>query len=343
MRYNPFFYVSSDAELRIRDLQLIAQILIPETKVGDSFWAISSRELFLTLSLYLIETNRMPTLEKIHDLSKQSDFFIWLLTQVNENDQIYFKHLKQNAYSLLQTDEKTQKNILKDFHSRLSLFNDPIVGYAASDNDFDFSEIRRKKMSIYIMIPDSDKERLSPLLTLFWVQLINAISAHEPMADEPYSVLALMDEFGNMSRINKLKDGMSFLRSYHMRCIVMVQHLAQISSIYGRYDAKSFFNSKVKIAFALNDIDDAQFISKSLGSKTVKVSSSTVNSGSGDNPGTRSDSTNFQSRPLLAPDEMMRLPSRQAIILMESKNPIKAYKYCWYEQAKYLATVNSSI
>ena len=58
-----------------------------------------------------------------------------------------------------------------------------------------------------------------------------------------------------------------------MRAIVLVQYLSQITSVYGQHDAKAFLNSKVKIAFALNDIDDARFFSESLGKKSVKVKS----------------------------------------------------------------------
>lgn len=332
--YNPFFYVSDHPDLRIRDLQLIAETLIPAAKLGDGFWYQSSREIFLTLSLYLLETKGAATLSKVHDLSKEESFFAWLANEVIDHEALS-KPLKQNAFSLLGADEKTQKNILKDFHSRMGLFNDPLVGYATSKNDFDFRELRKKKMSIYIQIPDGDKDRLSPILTLFWAQLIHVISEREPQADEPYGVLALLDEFGNMARINKLKEGLSFLRSYRMRCIIIVQYLAQIYSIYGRYDAKGFLNSKVKVAFALNDREDAKFFSESLGNKTVKVSSSSVNTSHGDHPGSRSENINFQSRPLMTSDEIMQLSDKKAIILMEARNPIKANKCYWFKDFNY--------
>jgi type IV secretion system protein VirD4 len=341
-RYNPFFYVSHNPDLRIRDLQLIAETLIPASRLGDGFWYQSSREIFLMLSLYLFETQHMATLSEIHDLSKQNNFFVWLFGEIRQNEAIFSKHLKQNAYAILGTDEKTQKNILKDFHSRMGLFNDPLMSYATSGNDFDFRELRREKISIYVQIPDADKERLSPILTLFWAQMINTLSAHAPAADEPYGVLALMDEFGNMARINKLKDGMSFLRSYHLRPIIIVQYLGQIIATYGRNDAKGFLNSKVKIAFALNDMDDAQFFSKSLGTKTVRVSSSSVSTGHGDNLGSRSESFNFQSRALMHPDELMQLSSKKAIILIEAKNPIKAYKCYWFKEPKYQELLHES-
>ncbi len=338
--YNPFFYVSDNPDYRIRDLQLIAQVLIPATKQGIGFWYQSSRELFLTLSLYFLETKGAVTLTEIHDISKQKKFFVWLEKEIMKNEHVFSKFLKQNAYAILGAHHETQTNILKDFHSRTGLFNDPVVGYATSKNDFDFRELRRKKMSIYIHIPDGDKERLSPLLTLFWAQLLDVMSAKEPGADEPYGVLALMDEFGNMERINKLKDGMSFLRSYHIRSIIIVQYLAQIISVYGRDDAKGFLNSKVKIAFALNDIDDAQFFSKALGSKTVKVTSSSVNTGHGDRPGSRSQSVSYRARALMSPDELMQLSHKKEIILIEAKNPVKANKCYWFKEVAYRYGLN---
>jgi len=126
-------------------------------------------------------------------------------------------------------------------------------------------------MSIYIHIPPYDKDRLSPLLTLFWAQIIQQMTLHEPGQDEKIPVLALLDEFGNMSRISKLKEGMSFLRSYNIRMVVIVQYLSQITSIYERDDARGFLNTKVKIAFTLNDAEDAKFFSEALGKKAVSL------------------------------------------------------------------------
>lgn len=73
-RYNPFHYVSSNPNLSIRDLQLIAEVLIPAERVDGGFWYTSSREIFLMLSLYLFEMEGMATLAEIHDHSKKEDF-----------------------------------------------------------------------------------------------------------------------------------------------------------------------------------------------------------------------------------------------------------------------------
>ena len=334
-RYNPFFYVSDNPDLRMRDIQLIAEALIPAAKHLDGFWHQSSRGIFLALSLYLFETKGMATLADIYDLSKQERFFSWLMAEMKTNKAVFPTELIQEMNSVFTGSEDARQNTLKDFQSRIGLFGDPLVRYATSGNDFDLSELRRQKISLYLHIPDSDKDRLSPILTLFWSQLINAMSDHEPSVDEPYGVLALMDEFGNMARINKLKEGMSFLRSYHVRCIVIVQYLAQITSLYGRDDDRGFLNSKVKIAFALNDMEDAVFFSKALGQKTVKVSSTSINTGHGDNPGTRSENISYQSRALMTPNEVMQLSDKKEIILLEARSPILANKCYWFKEATY--------
>ena len=106
------------------------------------------------------------------------------------------------------------------------------------------------------------------------------MTLHEPGQDEKIPVLALLDEFGNMSRISKLKEGMSFLRSYNIRMVVIVQYLSQITSIYGRDDARGFLNTKVKIAFTLNDAEDAKFFSEALGKKAVSLTN--IDRGRGD-------------------------------------------------------------
>ena len=234
--------------------------------------------------------------------------------------------------AILGTDEKTLKNILKDFHSRFALYSDPLVRHATSDNTFDFREIRREKMSIYINVPDSDKERLRPLLTLFWSQFLQQMTKNEPnLQEEPYGVLALIDEFGNMSRIDPLKNGMSFLRSYRIRAIAIVQYLGQISSIYGREDSKAFLNTKVKIAYALTDYDDAQFFSKMLGKKTVVTTSSAQSFGNMTRPGHRSKSKQHQSRALMSAEEIMQLKKNEQIIVLEGSYPIKATKPFYYQ------------
>jgi len=337
--YNPFYYVSDNPNFRVRDIQLIAETFIQEEK-ELAFWHQSSRGILLTLALYLFETKGMATFAEIHDLSKQEDFFNWLMIEAQENESQFSSILLKNMYAILDSDEKTKRNILTDFHARMSLFNDPIISYATSKNDFDFRKLRKNKMSVYIYIPSSDQKRLSPILTLLWDQIINAMSKNEPDENEPYGVLALLDEFGNMGRINALNKGVSFLRSYCVKCVMMVQYQGQIIDVYGREKAKAFTNSKISIAYALNELDDQHYFSTKLGKKTIKVKSNSKSKSNNQSGGSQGSNESYQPRELMTKDEISRLPKKKEIILVESGYPIMADKCYWFSDRQYKAALS---
>lgn len=71
---------------------------------------------------------------------------------------------------------------------------------------FDLTRLRRQKITIYVGFTDDDMERLSPLLTLFWQQLISVMIKRVPdPVDEPYPLLCLIDEFSSLGRIERLR------------------------------------------------------------------------------------------------------------------------------------------
>ncbi len=43
------------------------------------------------------------------------------------------------------------------------LFSDPLIRNATSGNDFDLRNLKKEKISIYLNIPDADKERLKTI------------------------------------------------------------------------------------------------------------------------------------------------------------------------------------
>lgn len=332
--YNPFFYVNRHADYFIRDLMRIAELLIPEeANASGAFWYRASRELLLCIAIYLFETKQMATLAEIYDISRQGDFVVWLRKLVVEGI-IKNIHFDQYAHSFLNADaERTQPNILKDFHSRLQLYVDPLVRDATSTNSFDLRNLRKQKMSIYLCVPPRDISHLSPLITCFWAQLIDEMTKCEPdLKKEPYGILALLDEFGNMGKIPALQSGLTFLRSYRLRAIMMVQYLGQIEAVYGRLGAKSFMNAKVRLVYAVNDLHDAKYISESLGEKTIQVK---TKGASHSEKTTVSHNVSYQKRPLMKPDEIMKMKKNDCLILIEGEKPVKAKKLYWFKSRVY--------
>lgn len=330
--YNPLAMISDDKLQRITDIQRIAHILIPDNKKSDPIWQQASRKLFKVAVLYLLDTpDRPTTLGEINRLIKQPAFDDWLAKQLEET-----KHLDpefyRNGYSYLNNHEKTRSSILETFSGYFELFDDPMIDAATSVSDFDLRNLRREKITIHVGFTDDDMERLSPLLTLFWQQLISVMIKKIPdPKDEPYPLLCLIDEFSSLGRIERLRRSLKLLREYRVRCVLMLQYIAQTYEQYTHDEARAFTNIKTKIAFAAEDIHDAEYISKLLGMRTAKVDAGSTSSQT--QGYSESKSYNYQAVPLLRPEEVMRLPEHQSLILRSGYAPVKAGQFIWYRES----------
>ncbi|MCT3397545.1 type IV secretory system conjugative DNA transfer family protein, partial [Lentilactobacillus hilgardii] len=97
---------------------------------------------------------------------------------------------------------------------------------------------------------------------------------------------------------------------------------------YGKDKAESILgNHAVKICLnAANEVT-AKYFSDLLGQATVKVKTgSESTSHSGETSRSKSDSYSYTSRSLMTPDEIMRMPEDQSLLIFSNCRPVKAKK-----------------
>jgi type IV secretion system protein VirD4 len=335
-RYNPLSFISDNKNKRIGDIQLIAHTIIPDGR-SDPIWYQSSRELFLALVLYLLDTeHETVTLPQVYVLSKQYKFNDWLKSIVeltHDLDPEFYR----NAGSYLNTAEKTRASILKTFTGYLEIFANPVISAATSASDFDLRALRKKKITIYVGFSENEKEMISPLLTIFWQQLISSMCEKIPdRKAEPYDLLCLMEEFSILGRLVNLKSSLKILRGYHVRVLIIIQYFSQTLEFYSKAEAEAFKNIKTKVSFALDSYEDAQYMSQLLGMQTKKITSH--GSTNHFDSGSTSKNTQLQAVPLMRPEEIQRLKPYKAIILRTGSPPVMAKQYRWYQvrELKYL-------
>jgi type IV secretion system protein VirD4 len=331
-RFNPLKAISKNKLERLTDIQQIAHIFMPDNPKEQSIWTQASRKLFKILVLYLLDSESHPTtLGAMNRLIKQEHFDAWLQEVLDTTDH-FDPEFYRNGYSYLNNHEKTRQGIVETFTGYFELFDDPFVDAATSESDFNFADLRRKKITIYVGFTDEDMERLAPLLTLFWQQLISTMIKEVPnLKQEPYPLLCLIDEFSSLGRIERLRRSLKLLREYRVRCILLFQYIAQTYEKYSHDEAKAFINIKTKIAYTTEDLNDAEFISKMLGTRTKKVvTRSVTNQQQGASDG---KNINYQAIPLMRPDEIMKMPSSIALLMRSGCAPIKAKQFIWYQES----------
>src|SRR4029077_5578341 len=171
---NPMSYVSCDPSKRISGLQRIAATLFPEIPGADPFWTAGGRGMFLGLSLYVLETPSLPpTPGEVLRQGMASDA---------EGFSAHWKRVISGRQSgrfplsapcvravsdIIDLAPVTASSIRKTFTSRLDLFANPLIDAATAHNDFDWRDLRRRPMSVYLCIQPGDLHLLRPLLNLF--------------------------------------------------------------------------------------------------------------------------------------------------------------------------------
>jgi type IV secretion system protein VirD4 len=352
--YNPLAYIRIEHRYVIGDILGIAQIIYP-SDVKDTgntvFFNDQARNLFLGLALYLVETPELP--RTIGELLRQAsgrgkpikDHLQALITEREKGNRPLSDRCVDALMRFLTTSDNTLTSILATLNAPLTVFVDALVDAATSKNDFSLQDLRRQRMSVYVCIPVNRLADASVLLNLFFAQFISLNTAELPEHNPAlkYQCLTALDEMTTMGRVPILAKSIGYLAGFGLRFLSVVQSRAQIDSVMGDKDARTFItNHAVEILFAPREQRDANEYSETLGTFTEK-SESKGRSTSHGKSGSSSQSSNIspQRRPLLLPQEFKEIGIDKEVLLVENVKPILADKICYYTDPAFMSRLTA--
>ena len=228
--------------------------------------------------------------------------------------------------------EKTRAGILSSALADLRLLSEPDLQWLLSDQGMSLDQPGRRKTAVFLIVPDDDSTRY-PLATLYLSQMIAALTRladSQPNGRLKVPVMFLLDEFGNFPPMPNLSQFVTAARSRGMRLLMGLQSFSQLEHAYGREVAATVRENLGTWIYLLTSSPGmAEEISKRLGTYTTHTESSNFpkvslfSLSSSPNIGSTSEGKSLTSRPLLTPDEVMRWPLNQALILQQRKAPSK--------------------
>lgn len=348
-RYNPLDYIDRDDTKRMADVQNIANIFYPADDPKDAFWQNQAQRIFTGLVLYMMETpNRPCSMAELIKLTTPTSMPLheWIPTIINErkstpiviNNETGETRVKELSVECIEAmmayvnvdSDNTRSSILATLMSPLNVFTDPSVATATSHSDFRLDDVRKKKMTIYVGIQPNELSRFSKLLNVFFSQLININTRVLPEHDErlKYQCLVLLDEFTSLGRVDIIQKSIAYIAGYNVRLMPIFQSMSQVEDAYGRDGANAILsNIACQVEFTPTTIEQAEHLSKRLGTETVKGKSVSRNRGKG---GGGSVSVSDQSRALMLPQELMEMGDEDQIIIFRRTKPIKCEKAFYY-------------
>ena len=198
----------------------------------------------------------------------------------------------------------------------LDLYRDPIVARNTSRSDFRIRDLMHyaDPVSLYIITQPNDKARMRPLVRIVVNMIVRLLADKmefangHPRPSYKHKLLAMIDEFPALGKLEILQESLAFVAGYGIKAYLVAQDLNQLKSKETGYgpDEAITSNCHVQVAFPPNRLETAEHLSRLTGQTTI-VKEAVTRSGRGLGAQVSTTMQEVQ-RPLLTPDECLRMP-----------------------------------
>lgn len=318
------------------DLNDLISVICPIENEKDPVWEKGARSIIMSTCLAMLEDSEDERLGMTKD-----KFNFFNLNKALTNSENEFAALKDyfegrsklsQAYTLsrqvLSAADTTLSSYMSITFDKLNMFNDRGLCGLTSATDVQAEKFAEEPTALFMKIPD-EKDTRHGLAAVFilcmYKALIKVASAREDLS-LPRNVYFILDEFGNMPKIEKFDKMITVGRSRKIWFNMVVQSYSQLNNVYGEKVAdivKS--NCGMKMFIGSNDIGTCEEFSKLCGNMTVRTTS--TSSSIGAKAGEMNLSTQTQVRPLIYPSELQMLNNKEstgnAIIVTFGNYPLK--------------------
>ncbi|WP_120632547.1 type IV secretory system conjugative DNA transfer family protein [Ruegeria sp. EL01] len=341
-RWNPLSTVRRGGDFQIEDLQRLADLFIP-VQSKDPFFDRAAQTAFVGVGGFLAETPHLPfTLGEIFRqltlTGNVVETFKKRIMDRKDNGKPLSWQTEAALTDFISKSENTFESVKSTITANLGLFANPMLDRATSASDFDFTDLRKKRMSIYVGITPNNLGRLGPLMNLFFQTCVDANMQELPEnnPDLKHKVLLCMDEFASVGELPAFKRGIGYFAGYGLTVLTIIQTPAQLSDIYGVDGAAAYMdNAGVEIVFTPKSLKEARNLSERFGTLAME-SRSESRSKYLTQKGNVSVSTSEQKRSLMLPQELLAMDQSKALVIIAGHPPVEANKLRYYAEEVFL-------
>ena len=316
--------------------QILTNVIISNTAKGkpDHFWDNGEANLLKALILYVDQdASRPPT-------AKHLPAVYQMLTQNNEHalnamfDRLPITHPARAPFNLFaQASDTVRTGIILGLGTRLQILQNDAIQTVTSSSDIALADPGKKRCAYYVILSDqeSSTEFLSSLFFSFLFMQLTRYADSTPERRCAVPVNILFEELSNVGQLDSYPRRLSVARSRAIQVCNIVQGLAQFQNRYPYEQwAEIIGNCDTQLMLGCTEEQSAEFYSNRSGIVTVEVNSTMTvrqtlavaqmipqyrySEGQG-------------KRPLMTPDEILRLPHDELLIFLRGQKALRAKKF----------------
>lgn len=251
-------------------------------------------------------------------------------------DRLPTHHPARGPYQLFAKAEKVKGNAVLGLGTRLQIMQNKLVQQITGHDEIDLSLPGREKCAYFCITSDQDST-FDMLATLFTSFLSIKLVRYADRTKErrlPVPVQFILDEFPNLGVVPDFKKKLATARSRGIGMSILFQNIPQLQNRYPDNQWEEILGGcDFSIFLGCNDMTTASYYSDRTGEITVSVSSirkSYYTIRATDYVPEYTESTSLGKRMLLLPDEILRFPLDQGLLI------IRGQKVCRFRKMDYL-------
>lgn len=320
--YNPLAHLDPSSLSFASDCDRIAEGLVDQRKADH--WELSALDVVSLLIMYVRMIEPYPSLVRVRELlnapeesQKDKDGNI-----IKEGRIDFFKRVAAldpdlTFYPLLvrvlaegaaryASASKEVRDSIQTAVIQTRFLRDPAITKVLSGpHEISFADLKRRKMTIFIIIPPELLHTHGKFLRLLVLSALGEL-IREPTQPEK-RVLFMLDEFAQLGAMALIENAASIVREYRIRLWIILQNLPQLKNLY-KDNWESFLSSAgVVQVFTPNDLQTAKYFSERSGQvlNIRKSKSNTIQGGASWN-----ETETWE--PLYRFDELCEIPNEDA-------------------------------
>lgn len=319
--FNPLSLLDPDSPTIREEISIIAEALVvPDENQKEKHWDDGARTIIAGLIAQLITSPKYdnPTLPMLRDMismDSKEQVDLWVDMSLNDGVGRLAKDAANRVIRGIGTNEIS--SIISNADKHTEWLSSPAINNTLSSSSFDFSELKKKPTTIYLVLPPQYLDTHNRFLRLF-VNL--AIGQMSKGGRSEIPVLLLMDEFLALGKMEEVEKAFGLMAGYNLVMWPFVQDMGRLKELYGNSVNAFIANSRAVQVFGVSDEQTTEFISKNIGERYI---SSDVKKYSGKHSVSLRD--NVEVAKDIAPD------TNRQYILRSGKAPLVLEKVRYYD------------
>ena len=264
---NPLNEIDVNSPLAHRQIKALADGLVMRHKQEDGYWDNGTCQLLAGLVTQVLTHERFEGRRNFAALRETltGAEFGEVVGEMAENPAC--GRLAITGANKMLSTGKQADSFLAGADSNTAWMDEPMMEEFLSDSDFLLQDLKRGKITVYLVLPFDALDEYGRFLRLFVrLALFQIMQKMPDGAMKGERCLFILDEFFSLGRIDEIAKAAGGMPGFNLHLWVFLQDYPQLLDLYGEHASKTFLgNADGVFAYGINEPITGQYISDAAG------------------------------------------------------------------------------